>query len=118
MGDYSAYITGWLVGYSGLLGPVAGVMIADYFIVRRLPPCSSMELYLRDGAYEYSGGGFNYRAHCRPSRFGILIALIGLVAPGSALALQLRLVRRILASGALYTNPDMLRRTISKEANA
>jgi NCS1 family nucleobase:cation symporter-1 len=35
LGDYSAYIFGWLVGYSGLLGPIAGVMIADYFIVRR-----------------------------------------------------------------------------------
>ena len=34
MGDYSAYIFGWLVGYSGLLGPIAGVMIADYFLVR------------------------------------------------------------------------------------
>ena len=35
VGDYGSYITGWLVGYSGLLGPVAGTMIADYFIVRR-----------------------------------------------------------------------------------
>src|SRR5271156_3136201 len=35
LGDFSAYIFGWLVGYSGLLGPVAGVMIADYFIVHR-----------------------------------------------------------------------------------
>ena len=35
LGDFSAYIFGWLVGYSGLLGPIAGVMIADYFIVRK-----------------------------------------------------------------------------------
>src|SRR6266568_7983227 len=35
LSDLSAYVFGWLVGYSGLLGPVAGVMIADYFIVRR-----------------------------------------------------------------------------------
>ena len=35
LGAFSAYIFGWLVGYSGLLGPVAGTMIADYFIVRR-----------------------------------------------------------------------------------
>ncbi len=33
--DFSSYIFGWLVGYSGLLGPIAGVMIADYFLVRR-----------------------------------------------------------------------------------
>ena len=35
LSDFSAYIFGWLVGYSGLLGPIAGIMIADYFIVRR-----------------------------------------------------------------------------------
>src|SRR5450755_4203781 len=35
LGDFSAYIFGWLVGYSGLLGPIAGVMIADYFVLRR-----------------------------------------------------------------------------------
>src|SRR5208282_6634128 len=35
LGDFSDYIFGWLVGYSGLLGPIAGIMIADYFIVRK-----------------------------------------------------------------------------------
>ena len=30
-----AYIFGWLVGYSGLLGPVAGIMVADYFFIRK-----------------------------------------------------------------------------------
>ena len=29
-----AYIFGWLVGYSGLLGPVAGIMVCDYFLIR------------------------------------------------------------------------------------
>src|SRR5258708_9199290 len=33
--DFSSYIFGWLVGYSGLLGPIAGIMIADYFILRK-----------------------------------------------------------------------------------
>ena len=32
--DFKSYIFGWLVGYSGLLGPIAGVMIADYFLLR------------------------------------------------------------------------------------
>ena len=32
--DFNSYIFGWLVGYSGLLGPIAGIMIADYFVVR------------------------------------------------------------------------------------
>ena len=25
----------WLIGYSALLGPIAGIMICDYFIIRR-----------------------------------------------------------------------------------
>src|ERR1700751_627447 len=60
MSDYGSYITGWLVGYSGLLGPVAGTMIADYFIVRRRL-LRVDDLYRRGGAYEYSNG-FNPRA--------------------------------------------------------
>ena len=34
LSDFSAYVFGWLVGYSALLGPIAGIMIADYFVVR------------------------------------------------------------------------------------
>ncbi len=53
--DAAAYIFTWLIGYGALLGPVAGIMIADYFVVRRgvLVPT---DLYKRDGAYEYSHG--------------------------------------------------------------
>jgi len=79
MGDFSAYIFGWLVGYSGLLGPVAGVMIADYFIVRRENLVVD-DLYRRGGDYEYSGG-FNYRAIVALV-CGVAIALIGLAVPG------------------------------------
>jgi NCS1 family nucleobase:cation symporter-1 len=31
----NAYIFNWLIGYSALLGPIAGIMIADYFVLRR-----------------------------------------------------------------------------------
>src|ERR1700720_1315245 len=34
MSTFGTYIFGWLVGYSGLLGPVAGIMVADYFLIR------------------------------------------------------------------------------------
>ena len=78
LSDYSAYIFGWLVGYSGLLGPIAGVMIADYFIVRRCELVLA-DLYLRDRSYEYSGG-VNYRAMAALA-LGIAVALIGLVVP-------------------------------------
>src|SRR5437667_1473898 len=33
--DPSLYIFAWLVGYSGGLGSIAGVLIADYWVVRR-----------------------------------------------------------------------------------
>lgn len=49
------YIFTWLVGYSALLGPIAGVMIADYFIVRRMS-LNVDGLYRADGEYRYSGG--------------------------------------------------------------
>src|ERR1700674_46517 len=32
--DPSGYIFTWLIGYSALLGPIGGIMIADYFVVR------------------------------------------------------------------------------------
>jgi NCS1 family nucleobase:cation symporter-1 len=78
LGDYSAYIFGWLVGYSGLLGPIAGVMIADYFLVRRCE-LDVAALYRRGGDYEYEHG-VNYRA-VMALALGIVIALLGLVLP-------------------------------------
>ena len=76
LSDFSAYIFGWLVGYSGLLGPVAGVMIADYFILRRAR-LKLDDLYNRNGAYEYDGG-VNWRAVIALA-VGIAVALLGLV---------------------------------------
>jgi NCS1 family nucleobase:cation symporter-1 len=78
MGDYGAYIYGWLVGYSGLLGPIAGTMIADYFIVRQRE-LSVDDLYRRPGLYEYSNG-VNWRAVLSLA-LGIVVALVGTVVP-------------------------------------
>src|SRR5271170_6267711 len=78
LGDCSAYIFGWLVGYSGLLGPIAGVMIADYFIVRRRE-LNVADLYRRGGVYEYDRG-VNYRAVVALG-LGIVVALLGVVVP-------------------------------------
>ncbi len=78
LSDYSAYIFGWLVGYSGLLGPIAGIMIADYFLVRGRS-LDVASLYRRGGAYEYSNG-VNYRAMAALAA-GIAVALVGLVVP-------------------------------------
>jgi NCS1 family nucleobase:cation symporter-1 len=77
--DFQSYIFGWLVGYSGLLGPVAGIMITDYFLLRHTHLAVG-ELYNPAGIYRY-GSGVNYRAIFALVA-GIIVALIGLlVAP-------------------------------------
>ena len=50
-----AYIFGWLVGYSGLLGPVAGIMVCDYFFIRGTE-LDVNSLYHREGVYHYTKG--------------------------------------------------------------
>ena len=55
MADPSGYIFQWLVGYSGGLGSIAGVLIADYFIVKKRTLVLA-DLYRGDGVYRYSGG--------------------------------------------------------------
>ncbi len=49
------YIFTWLVGYSALLGPIGGILIADYFVLRRTR-LDVDDLYRRGGRYEYAGG--------------------------------------------------------------
>jgi NCS1 family nucleobase:cation symporter-1 len=76
--DFQSYIFGWLVGYSALLGPIAGIMITDYFLLRgtRL---EVTELYNPLGIYRYRGG-VNYRALASLGA-GVLVGLIGLLIP-------------------------------------
>ena len=58
--DAAAYIFAWLIGYGVLLGPIAGIMIADYFFIRKRE-LNVDDLYRRGGQYEYSRG-FNWVA--------------------------------------------------------
>ena len=51
LADPSGYIFTWLLGYSGGLGSIAGVLIADYWLVRRTE-LRLEDLYLPDGAYQ------------------------------------------------------------------
>jgi len=99
MGDYSAYIFGWLGGYSGLLGPIAGVMIADYFLVRHAQ-LNVDDLYRRGGIYEYQNG-FNLRALVALAA-GIVLALIGLVVPQLHFLYTGAWFVGFLVSGAVY----------------
>lgn len=53
--DPSGYIFTWLVGYSALLGPIGGILIADYFVCRHCE-LKLADLYRSDGEYRFSGG--------------------------------------------------------------
>jgi NCS1 family nucleobase:cation symporter-1 len=66
---------GWLIAYSGFLGPIAGIFIADYWLVRRAKLALG-ELYRREGIY----GRVNYRAIAALAA-GVAVALVGLVVP-------------------------------------
>lgn len=71
-----SYVFGWLIGYSALLGPVAGVMVCDYFLIRGTE-LDLNSLYHRDGIYHYTKG-FNPRAIVALVA-GVGIALLGAV---------------------------------------
>jgi NCS1 family nucleobase:cation symporter-1 len=53
--DPTGYIFTWLIGYSALLGPVGGILICDYFIIRRTK-LNAEDLYRADGEYSYHRG--------------------------------------------------------------
>jgi nucleobase:cation symporter-1, NCS1 family len=53
--DPSGYIYKWLIAYSALLGAVGGVLLADYFVVRRTR-FDLAGLYRKGGPYWYAGG--------------------------------------------------------------
>jgi len=78
LANYNTFILGWLGGYAAFLGPVAGIMICDYYIVRGRV-LHVEDLYLRNGAYEYTRG-FNWRA-LGALALGAGTALAGLVIP-------------------------------------
>ena len=53
--DPKGYIFTWLIGYSALLGPIGGIMIADYFIHRR-KKLNVAALYDPEGEYRFTNG--------------------------------------------------------------
>jgi NCS1 family nucleobase:cation symporter-1 len=55
VGDPSGYIFTWLIGYGALLGPIAGIMIADYYVLRR-KRLDITALYRNTGIYTYTSG--------------------------------------------------------------
>jgi nucleobase:cation symporter-1, NCS1 family len=78
--DPSGYIFKWLLGYSGGLGSIAGVLICDYWIVRKKRLILA-DLYRRDGVYAYGSPlGTNWGA-VFATIVGCVLAWIGVVVP-------------------------------------
>jgi NCS1 family nucleobase:cation symporter-1 len=90
--DAAAYIFTWLVGYSSLMGAIGGILIADYWVVRRRR-LSVRDLFLLDGAYSYRGG-------VNPVAIAILVVSILPVVPG--------FVRAAATPGGRVANPTLL----------
>jgi NCS1 family nucleobase:cation symporter-1 len=53
--DPNGYIFTWLIAYSALLGPIGGILICDYFVIRRTK-LNAIQLYERGGEYFYNNG--------------------------------------------------------------
>src|SRR5205085_2737150 len=75
LADPSGYIFNWLLGYSGGLGSIAGVLIADYWIVKKRV-LALEDLYLTDGIYS----GWRWRAVVA-TLLGCALAWGGLIIP-------------------------------------
>jgi cytosine/uracil/thiamine/allantoin permease len=68
-----------LVFVSGLLGPVLGILLCDYFVLRK-KTLKLAELYKTKGEYSYGGSGFNPAAMIALAA-GVLVALVGFWVP-------------------------------------
>ncbi len=76
--DPTGYIFTWLLGYSGGLGAIAGVLIADYWLIRK-KELNLPDLYREKGEYTFSNG-INWAA-VFATLFGCFFAWIGVVVP-------------------------------------
>jgi NCS1 family nucleobase:cation symporter-1 len=96
LADPSGYIFTWLLGYSGGLGSIAGVLIADYWIVRRRE-LALEDLYLPNGRYRgWHGPGIV------ATLGGCALAWAGLVVPALRPLYDYAWFVGFGAAGALY----------------
>src|SRR5437660_12817409 len=75
---HGCYIVPSLDVYYGFLGSIAGVLICDYFVLRK-KILSLDDLYRRSGQYEYSRG-FHWAAIVALAA-GAGVAFVGLIVP-------------------------------------
>ena len=87
--DPAGYIFTWLIAYSSLLGPVGGILIADYYFIRR-QQLNSNDLYRHEGQYRYKNG-FNVNA--------IICLLLGILPNVPGFLLQVKLISQDIFPG-------------------
>ena len=114
LADPSGYIFTWLLGYSGGLGSIAGVLIADYWLVRQAAAARSRTSTCRTASYR----GWNWPAVVA-TLVGCALAWAGSAGqpaapPGhpdprrhlAGAARALRVVRRVRRGGRALHRPD------------
>lgn len=92
-------ISGILIFISGLLGPVLGILLSDYFLVRK-KEIQLAELYKENGAYSYSSG-FNPSAMISLG-IGVFVAIIGNYVPALVPLYKLSWFSGFIVSFVLY----------------
>ena len=80
--DPNGYIFTWLIAYSSLLGPIGGILIADYYLIRK-QILNVDELYSHRGQYSFNNG-FN--------RLAIIALLMGILPNVPGFLLQVKLI--------------------------
>jgi NCS1 family nucleobase:cation symporter-1 len=95
--DAAAYIFTWLLGYSSLMGALGGILIADYWIVRR-QQLAVDDLFRMRGRYAYARG-------INPRAITALVISIAPVVPG--------FIRAITTPGGTVSNPNFFDRLYS-----
>jgi len=113
--DPSQYIFSWLVGYSGGLGSIAGVLIADYWVVRR-KRLRLEDLYLTHGTYRYAAG-WNWRAVVA-TLAGCALAWGGIVVPALKPLYSYGWFVGFFAAAILYWGLNLSREPVETAASA
>ena len=93
-------ISGFLIFVSGMLGPVLGILICDYFLIRN-KTLQLEELYKEKGIYSYGKTGFN-KAGMIALIVGVFLALVGYWVPALNFLYSLSWFTGFIISFALY----------------
>jgi len=95
--DAAAYIFTWLLGYSSLMGALGGILIADYWVLRK-QQLDVADLFREQGRYTYRNG-INMRA------VAALVLAILPVVPG--------FIRAVSVPGGTVADPNVFDRVYS-----